>query len=138
MKIFLKKSDFPIPIDGPIRVKVYQDYDKLDALAAKRDYRAIECRDDEHISAPGNVGAQNGNLHCGWIATMGDSEHQVDKMIECLNDKVKTCLERGEKIIVGFNQTGWFSIGYSIYVKNGTKEVEREHLQVGAAKSDRM
>ena len=127
MKTFLKKSDFPLPTnDGPINARVHQDYDKLDALAAKRGYQAIEPRGDEDIATPGNVGMQNSNLHCGWIATMGDPGHQVDKMIECLNGKVKQCLERGEEVLVGFCQTGWFSVGYSIYVK---EEVRNEIVQ---------
>ena len=118
MKNFLYKSDFPLPVDKPIEAKIYQDYDKLDALAAKRGYQATEPMNDEKVSTPSNVGAQNWNLHCGWIATMGDNGHRADKQIECLNDKVKRCQGEGN-ILVGFCQTGWFSVGYSIYVKNG-------------------
>jgi len=115
MRNFIPGKEFPI--EPPIKCKVYQDYDKLDNVAVKAEYKSIEPRDDIHIETTGHVGMQNASLHCGWIATMGDNGHNPIDQIKMLNEKVKTCIENGESVKVGFCQTGNFSIGYSIYRK---------------------
>ena len=122
MKQFLRISEFPLAVDQRINVKVWQDYDALDTLATKRGYQPIEPHNDEDVVLDGlRVGAQNWSLHSGWIATMGDSYHVVQDMITLLNGKVEKVRNNGNRLIVGFCQTGNFSVGYSIYVKGGNK-----------------
>ena len=115
MKNFLTKQD--VPIKTPIQVKVFQDYDKLDIQANKKGYTAIEPDIDQKVYTEGSVGLQQANLHCGWIAIISDSRHKAEDQISLLNKKIGQCIELEEKIIIGFCQTGHFSIGYSIYVK---------------------
>ena len=111
MKNFLKPNEeFP-----PIKCRVFENYGKLDALAEKRGYKAIECGNDDKIETHGLVGFQNSSLHCGWVATIDDYNVKALEQVELLKAKIKECLNRKEDIIVGFCQTGHFSIGYSIY-----------------------
>ena len=113
MKNFIKQTDsFP-----PIKCRVFTNYDHLDALAAKRGYIAVECGNDDKIRTRSAVGLQNSSLHAGWIATMDDSTVKVQNQVELLKDKISECLKQKEAIIIGFCQTGHFSVGYSIYVK---------------------
>ncbi len=116
MKNFLTKQD--IPIKPPIQVRIFRDYNKLDRLANKRGYLQVEpsldSKPDLNIYP---VGLQQSSLHSGWIATWGDNSHNPGKQIELLNEKIQTCIENKENVIIGFCQTGNFSIGYSIYVK---------------------
>ena len=116
MRNFIAQKDFPI--EPPIRAKIFQDYDKLDRDIAKVGYIPTEPHEDTTIDTNGCVGMQNSRLHSGWIATMGDDSHHVKDQIRLLNEKVKMCIENGEKVKVGFCQTGHFSIGYSIYKKS--------------------
>ncbi len=116
MKNLISQKDFPI--EPPIKVKIFQDYNKLDRDMVKVGYSPTEPREDTTIDTNGYVGIQNSRLHSGWIATMGDSSHHVEDQIRLLNEKVKICIEMKEKVKVGFCQTGHFSIGYTIYVKN--------------------
>ncbi len=116
MRNFIPQKDFPI--GPPIKIKIFQDYDKLDNSAVKVSYVPTESHEDITIDTNGCVGMQNSRLHSGWIATMGDSSHSPEDQIELLNEKVKRCIESNEKVKVGFCQTGHFSIGYTIYKKN--------------------
>jgi len=114
LKNFLTSKDtFP-----PVHCNVFQDYDRLDALAKKRGYHSIERRNDDKIATRSGTGLQNEHLHSGWIATMGDSGTDPKAMTELLKDKIKEAETRGETIIIGFCQTGWFSVGYTLYVKD--------------------
>jgi hypothetical protein len=118
MKNFIKPNEeFP-----PINCHVFQDYDRLDALAAKRGYICPEIAQDDRIADRIGSGLQNSTLHSGWVATMGDSHVSVESQLETLKDKIKECLKRNEDIIIGFCQTGHFSIGYSIYRKQNKPE----------------
>lgn len=102
----------------PIKAKVFRDYDKLDALALKKGYKPIKCALDETVEHRGLIGAQNSCLHSGWIATMGDRNRiSIDDQIKHLNSKIESCKSKGEQILIGFCQTGNFSIGYTVYVK---------------------
>lgn len=113
-KAFITSKDaFP-----PITCHVFDNYDKLDKLAVIRGYHAVECGNDDRIGTVGAVGMQNSNLHSGWVATMGDSTVSVDAQLQLLRDKIKECETRGETVIIGFAQTGNFSVGYSIYIKD--------------------
>jgi hypothetical protein len=123
MKQFLEMSKFPLAVDQRISVKVWQDYDALDQLMARMGYESIEPFQDERIDGNGlRVGMQNRSLHSGWIATMGDSYHVVGDMIRLLNRKVRRVKDRGVGLLVGFCQTGHFSVGYTIYVKGERNE----------------
>jgi len=113
VKNFLNVTDsFP-----PINCRVFENYDRLDALAAKRGYNAVECGNDDRIEYRFGTGLQNTTLHSGWIATMSQSDTDAQKMVELLKEKIAECLKRKEAIIIGFCRTGHFSVGYSIYVK---------------------
>lgn len=107
-----------------INVKVFskysdEDYDTLDQLAKDKGYEPVELAEDTKIETEGAVGLDNRNLHCGWIATVSDGVRvQVEDQVKLLNKKIQLCKQdRKEDIIVGFCQTGKFSIGYTIYVK---------------------
>jgi hypothetical protein len=113
MKNFLTpKDNFP-----PVECHVFEDYDRLDALAKKRGYNSVERGNDDQIDYGIGVGAQNSSLHSGWVATMSDSIVNVDSQVRLLKDKIAECLKRKETVIIGFCRTGNFSVGYSIYVK---------------------
>jgi hypothetical protein len=113
MKNFITSKDiFP-----PILAHVFEDYNKLDALAEKRGYKAVETSVDDTFQLIGFVGLQNGHLHSGWIALMDDYDVKSDDQIKLLKQKIAECENRGEKVIVGFCRTGHFSVGYSIYRK---------------------
>jgi len=107
----------------PINVNVFSkysenNYDTLDNLAEQKGYYPIESESDEKIETSGLIGMQNSKLHCGWIATIGDP-NRINCMhqIELLNKKIVECKSKGEEILIGFCQTGKFSVGYTIYVK---------------------
>jgi hypothetical protein len=113
MKNFLTSKDtFP-----PVLCHVFQDYDHLDRLAEKRGYSAVEQSKDDRIATIGYVGLQNSHLHSGWVATVDNSTIKALDQLETLKAKVSECLKRKETVIIGFCQTGHFSVGYSIYVK---------------------
>lgn len=106
----------------PINVKVFsrygeEDYDTLDNLAEEQGYLAINDESDEKVEHNLLVGMQNSKLHCGWIATFDDYNVKAMHQIALLNTKIGICKSKGEDIIIGFCQTGKFSIGYTIYVK---------------------
>jgi len=106
----------------PINVKVFskydvEDYDTLDNLAREKGYLPISPAVDEEIEPQGLIGLGNSHLHSGWIATFDDYDVKAQQQIEHLNRKIDLCKTKGEKILIGFCQTGKFSIGYSIYVK---------------------
>lgn len=118
MKAFIKPNEkFP-----PIDCHVFEDYDRLDALAAKRGYICPEIAQDDRFANGIACGAQNGALHCGWVATMGDSTISVESQLELLREKIKECERRKETVIIGFCRTGNFSVGYSIYRKQNKTE----------------
>jgi hypothetical protein len=100
-----------------LQVVIHGDYDALDAMAKKRGYNSVECSNDDRIVERGEVGFQNGNLHCGWIATWSETGTKALDQLELLKEKLIECEKRKEVVIVGFCQTGNFSIGYSIYRK---------------------
>ena len=131
MQNFLKATDeFP-----PVKCRVFTNYDQLDALAAKRGYESVECGNDDRIGSGSGVGLQNGSLHSGWIASIGDGERvNVLKQVELLKAKISECLSRKEAIIIGFCQTGHFSVGYSLYVKNQATIQQREAHRATRAK----
>lgn len=117
MRQFLTPKDkFP-----PITCRVFQDYDKLDAIAEARGYKAVEPEFDEKYEAKVGSGSGNGSLHCGWIATVGDTNISVNAQVDLLKAKIARCVELKENVIIGFCQTGNFSISYSIYVRSRSR-----------------
>lgn len=86
----------------PVKLKIHTDYDKLDAMAEKLGFE--------------NHG--NDKDYCGWIATMGDEFHNPKLMLEGANQKLLNAQRNFKEAIIGFCQTGNFSVGYSIYTKN--------------------
>ena len=109
--------------DFPIKVKIFSkydsknNYDKLDSLAQKRGYYPIEIALDEKVDISGLIGMQNFSLHSGWVATIDDYNIKAMHQIKALNQKIELCKSKGEQILIGFCQTGKFSIGYTIYTK---------------------
>lgn len=112
---------FEVNEDTRIRQKIFTDYDELDALAKAFGY-----------DSPTPEQNTNNSLS-GWIATMGDSMHNPirmlrDAMQKLRNVKYKEICDKAGKIIktesthvdavMGFCQTGNFSIGYTIYTKD--------------------
>lgn len=87
-------------VSSPIPNRVLEDYDDLDNLAKSRGYYATK---DPKL--------------CGWIATMSDSCHNSEKMLEEANEKLEAAKSMKKDVIIGFAQTGNFSVGYTIYVK---------------------
>ena len=73
--------------------------------------------DADRVALRFGVGAQNSNLHSGWIGITGDYSVKPEIQVELLKEKISECLKRKEDVIIGFCRTGHFSIGYSIYVK---------------------
>lgn len=107
-----------------ISVKVFskyseENYDTLDSLAKSKGYFPVEPAVDEKVESRNGTGVQNTDLHSGWIATVDDGfKVQAKAQVELLNEKIQLCQQQnGEDIIVGFCQTGKFSVGYTIYVK---------------------
>jgi hypothetical protein len=118
MKNFIKPNEeFP-----PINCHVFEDYDHLDSLAEKRGYYPTEQTNDDRFETIGLVGLQNGLLHSGWVATADDCTTKAEDQLKTLKAKIAECLKRKETIIIGFCQTGWFSVGYSIYRKKNKSE----------------
>lgn len=141
MKTFI--SDVVNLNDRPIiNVKVFSkystdNYDKLDKLAEEKGYLLVEPAVDEDVPFKDGTGMGNTHLHSGWIATVDDGvKVQALRQIEQLNEKIKRCKQqKGEDIIVGFCQTGKFSIGYSIYVKTELNPQQHKfHKNVEAIK----
>ncbi len=89
------------PLTIPIKLKVHQDYDSLDALAKKNGYET----------------KGNDPSYCGWVATMGDDYHNPSEMVKEMNDKLEAAKAQGLNAVIGLNQTGNFSVGYTIYTK---------------------
>jgi heterodisulfide reductase subunit B len=83
-----------------ITQKIFTDYDALDALAKESGF---EVKEDENLS--------------GWVATIGDSCHNPIAMLKEAMEKLKSAQARHKDAILGFCQTGNFSIGYTVYVK---------------------
>jgi hypothetical protein len=119
---------FEVNEDTRITQKIFTDYDELDALAKAFGY-----------NSPTPEQNTNDSLS-GWIATMGDSMHNPirmlrDAMQKLRNVKYEEICDKSGKIIktksthidavMGFCQTGNFSIGYTIYIKL----VDREDLE---------
>ena len=122
MKNFLtSKDEFP-----PVHCRVFEDYDQLDRLAANRGYFPIGPEIDDRIETVGYVGLQNSTLHSGWVATMDDSTIKAEDQLKTLKAKISECLKRNETVIIGFCQTGHFSVGYSIYVKQKKPETPKQ------------
>jgi len=94
-------SPGPFNTDKKLKVRVWQDYDALDAHAKAHGFKTPTPDADPEYT--------------GWIATLGDESHNPKKMIGSLNGKLERCKERGEVVTVGFCQTGNFSVGYTIY-----------------------
>jgi len=88
-----------------ITQKVFTDYDELDALAKAHGY--------DSPTPEQNVNSQK----CGWIATMGDSTHSPQGMLKEAMQKLRDVKAQGEDVVMGFCQTGNFSVGYTIYTK---------------------
>jgi len=53
----------------------------------------------------------------GWVATMGDLYYNPARMLEELNRKVVIIKEHQIPFLVGFYQTGNFSVEWTIYTK---------------------
>jgi hypothetical protein len=118
MKNFIEPNEeFP-----PINAKVFENYDRLDQLAKNRGYFPVEQSTDDKFETIGLVGLQNSSLHSGWVATADDYNIKALDQCQTLKAKITECLRRKEVIIIGFCQTGWFSVGYSIYRKENKKE----------------
>ena len=107
-----------------INVKVFSkytedNYDVLDALAKAKGYLPVEPAVDTKIETEGAVGMCNRTVHSGWIATVDDGfKVQAEAQVKLLNKKIQHCKQQlKQQIIVGFCQTGKFSIGYTVYVK---------------------
>jgi hypothetical protein len=115
-KQYLSEKDLPVAI--PVRVKVFGVCKEADRMALKMGFHAIEPCNDARINPPCNAGFQNFSLHSGWIATMGDRTVSTEAQIGLLNQKIQKVLQR-DRVIVGFYRTGNFSVGYSLYVKDG-------------------
>ena len=86
----------------PVKVKVWQNYDALDKYAAKLGY----------------IVPNNNTSLCGWIATIGDDFHDPVSMIKDANSKLECAKALHKEAIIGLCQTGNFSVGYTIYVKD--------------------
>ena len=84
-----------------ITARIWQDYDALDAHAIAHGFNPIE--GDSRLT--------------GWIPTMGDETHSTEGSINELNSKLADARAEGKTVILGFCQTGNFSVGYTIYVK---------------------
>lgn len=113
MKNFLTSKDtFP-----PVQCHVFENADQTDRLAAKRGYFPVERGNDSRIETIGFVGLQNTTLHSGWVCTMDSETVKAEDMLKTLRAKIIECEKQKEAIIIGFYQTGWFSVGYSLYVK---------------------
>jgi hypothetical protein len=87
----------------PVNVKVWQNYTALDNYAVKLGYLCPE-------NTPTSL--------TGWIATMGDSCYDPQRMLEEANDKLETAQHLHKGAIIGLCQTGNFSVGYTIYIKD--------------------
>lgn len=77
-------------------VVVHQDYEALDRAMLKAEYQI-----DESLS--------------GWIATM--PLEMAEAQAEELNKKLEEVVRSGKIFCIGFNQTGNFAVGYTIYIK---------------------
>lgn len=91
------------PLTIPVKVKVWRDYNALDKYVEKLGYTV------KH-NTPTSL--------CGWIATMGDSCHDPQRMINEANEKLETAQQLHKGAIIGLCQTGNFSVGYTIYVRD--------------------
>ena len=113
---FLTIKDFPLNPDGKIDAHVFSDSDVSDAVALKAGFefdKSYSIIDTQSLS----VGFDNSSLNFGWIATMSDGRnHNIQDMITLLNWKVEE-ISQTKNLIVGFYQTGHFSVGYTIYTK---------------------
>ena len=99
-RIFIKEP-FEVNEDTRIKQKVFEDYDKLDALAKKLGYET----------------PQHGNELCGWIATMGDEYHNPISMLKEAMQKLRDAKAKYKDAVMGFCHSVNFSIGYTIYIK---------------------
>lgn len=103
--IFLMEK-LELPLTEPIKQIVFRDYDALDKMA-------LDC---------GYISKGNDNAFSGWVPTMGDSTHSTEGALRELNEKIEDAQTKGLSVIVGFCQTGNFSIGYSLYIKETLSE----------------
>ena len=92
------------PLTIPVQIKVWQNYDALDNYAKKLGYSVPE-------NCPTSL--------TGWIATMGDEIYDPKTMLAEANQKLLNVQQIHKKdAIIGLCQTGNFSVGYTIYVKD--------------------
>jgi hypothetical protein len=98
----------PLEVTGETRItqKVFTDYDELDALAKAFGYDSPTPEQNVNES------------RCGWIATMGDESHNPTSMLREAMQKFTAIQLRYGDSIMGFCQTGNFSIGFTIYVRD--------------------
>lgn len=97
----------PLEVTEETRItqKVFTDYDELDALAEAHGY---------HSPTP----EQNTNESLsGWVATMGDESHNPISMLREAMQKLRDAQAKHGDAIMGFCQTGAFSIGFTIYIR---------------------
>jgi len=90
--------------DTEIKQKVWQNYNLLDEFAKKFGYDTPK--------------PDHNPDYCGWVATMGDKYHNPTEMLKEAMDKFSKAKTRHKDAIMGFCQTGRFSVGYTIYVKD--------------------
>jgi len=100
----------PFEVDENTRItqKIFTDYDELDALAKTHGY----------------IDKGNTSEYCGWIATMGDEFHNPISMLREAMQKLRDTQKKHGDAIMGFCQTGNFSIGYTVYTKTQKSEIE--------------
>jgi hypothetical protein len=97
----------PLEVTEETRItqKVFTDYDELDALAKANGYQSPTPEQNVNES------------RCGWIATMGDESHNPISMLREAMQKLRDAQKKHGDAIMGFCQTGNFSISYTIYIK---------------------
>jgi len=96
----------PITVNADTKIKqrVWLDYDLLDSFAKKFGYRTPE--------------PDNNPDYCGWVATLGDKYHNPTEMLREAMQKFNWAKNKHKNAIMGFCQTGHFSVGYTIYVRD--------------------
>lgn len=108
-KLDTRPYNKPIKIKIPIKETVFQDYDTLDKAMINAGYQTPEMASNR-LKNP-----QLKDELSGWIATMGDQYTSPEKQIQDLNKKLEKVTQKGLLYNVKFNQTGNFSVGYTIY-----------------------
>lgn len=104
----------PLEVTGDTKItqKVFTDYDELDALA----------------KAHGYADKGNSSEYCGWFATMGDEFHNPISMLREAMQKLRYAQKKYGDAIMGFCQTGNFSVSYTIYVRVKRCDIKKHDL----------